>query len=111
MLIFTRSIITILVLTPTILILGRPHRLFTPLWPLHLARAALFAFGFSLFFAAFPFMGLAEVTTIFFSVPMMTALLAAIFLNETIGRHRIGALLIGFVGVLIAMNPTGDAFQ
>ena len=111
MLIFTRSVVTVLVLAPTILILGRPHRLFTPLWPLHLARAALFAFGFSLFYAAFPFMGLAEVTTIFFSAPLMTALLAAIFLNETIGRHRIGALLIGFVGVLIAMNPTGDAFQ
>ena len=111
MLIFTRSIITVLILTPTILILGRPHRLLTPLWPLHLARAALFAFGFSLFYAAFPFMGLAEVTTIFFSAPLMTALLAAIFLNETIGRHRIGALLIGFVGVLIAMNPAGDAFQ
>ncbi len=111
MLILTRSIVTVLVLTPTILVLGRPHRLFTPLWPLHLARAALFASGFSLFYAAFPFMGLAEVTTIFFAAPLMTALLAAIFLHETIGRHRIGALVAGFVGVLIAMNPTGEAFS
>ena len=111
MLIFTRSVVTVLVLTPTILFLGKPHRLFTPLWPLHLARAALFAFGFSLFYAAFPFMGLAEVTTIFFAAPLMTALLAAIFLRETIGRHRICALVIGFAGVLIAMNPTGEAFQ
>ncbi len=111
MLILTRSVVTVLVLTPTILFLGRPHRLFTPLWPLHLARAALFAFGFSLFYAAFPFMGLAEVTTIFFAAPLMTALLAAIFLHETIGRHRIGALVVGFAGVLIAMSPASDAFQ
>jgi drug/metabolite transporter (DMT)-like permease len=111
MLILTRSVVTVTVLTPTILLLGRPHRLATPLWPLHAARASLFAFGFSLFYAAFPFMGLAEVTTIFFAAPLMTAGLAAIFLKETIGRHRIGALAVGFVGVLIAMNPTGDAFQ
>ncbi|MEZ5875598.1 MAG: DMT family transporter [Hyphomicrobiales bacterium] len=111
MLIFVRSVVTVTVLTPTILFLGRPHRLFTPLWPLHLARATLFAFGFSLFYAAFPFMGLAEVTTIFFAAPLITAGLAAIFLHETIGLHRIAALAVGFVGVLIAMNPTGDAFQ
>jgi drug/metabolite transporter (DMT)-like permease len=111
MLILARSVVTVIVLTPTIVILGRPHRLMTPLWPLHLARAALFAFGFSLFYAAFPFMSLAEVTTIFFAAPLMTAGLAAIFLQETIGLHRIGALTVGFIGVLIAMNPTGDAFQ
>ncbi len=111
MLILTRSIIAIVLLTPTILFIGAPHRLITPLWPLHLARAALFALGFSLFYTAFPFMGLAEVTTIFFAAPLMTAALAAIFLHETIGRYRIGALALGFIGVLIAMNPTGDALQ
>lgn len=111
MLILTRSIVTIIVLTPTILVLGGPHRLITPLWPLHLARAVLFALGFSLFYTAFPFMGLAEVTTIFFAAPLMTAVLAAIFLRETIGVHRIAALTFGFLGVLIAMAPTSDAFQ
>ena len=51
-------------------------------------------------------MGLAEVTTIFFSAPLMTALLAAIFLNETIGRHHIG-VLIAIAGVFIV--PMGYA--
>ena len=110
MLICVRSLVTILILTPLIVILGKPHRFLTPLWPLHLLRAGLFALGFSLFYAAFPFMGLAEVTTIFFSAPLITALLAALFLKETIGPHRIGALVIGFIGVIIAMNPTGDTF-
>ena len=109
-LILARSVVAVLILTPTILYLGRPHRLITPFWPWHLARAALFAFGFSLFYAAFPFMGLAEVTTIFFAAPLMTAALAAVFLRETIGMHRIGALAVGFIGVVIAMNPT-DGFN
>ena len=110
MLICIRSCVALLVLVPLIIALGGPHRLLTPLWPLHLLRAALFALGFSLFYAAFPFMGLAEVTTIFFSAPLITALLASLMLKETIGPHRIAALVVGFVGVIIAMNPAGDTF-
>lgn len=110
-LIFARSVITVLLLTPLIVALGPPHRLLTPLWPLHLARAVLFASGFTLFYAAFPFMGLAEVSTIFFSAPLFTALLAALWLGERIGVHRIAALCIGFAGVVIAMTPSGGAFQ
>lgn len=109
-LIFARAVVTLLVLVPAILLLGKPHRLLTPLWPWHLLRAALFAVGFSLFYAAFPFMGLAEVSTIFFSAPLITATLAAVFLKESIGLHRLAALLIGFAGVVIAMNPTGEGF-
>lgn len=102
---------SVLVLLPLVVLLGGPHRLLTPLWHLHLARAALFATGFSLFYAAFPFMGLAEVTTIFFAAPLITALMAALWLRETIGPHRMGALVVGFAGVLIAMNPAGEAFS
>jgi drug/metabolite transporter (DMT)-like permease len=109
-LIFARSVVTVLLLVPVIMVLGRPYRLLTPLWPWHLLRAALFATGFTLFYAAFPFMGLAEVTTIFFSAPLITACLAALFLHEIIGWHRISALLIGFGGVTIAINPAGDSF-
>ncbi len=109
-LIFVRSIVTLVLLVPVMLWLGGTHRILTPLWPLHLARAVLLAAGFSLFYAAFPFMGLAEVTTIFFSAPLMTVLLAAVVLRETIGWHRIAALLVGFAGVVIAMNPAGENF-
>lgn len=111
LLIFTRSVVSVLVLVPLIVWLGYPHRLRTPLWPIHLVRGALFACGFSLFYAAFPFMGLAEVSTIFFSAPLFTALFAAVFLGETIGRHRIAALTVGFAGVVIAVNPTASGFS
>lgn len=111
MLIAARGVMAIATLGPAIAYLGPPYRLFSPLWPLHLLRAALFATGFSFFYAAFPFMGLAEISTIFFSAPLITALLAALLLGEQIGPHRIGALIIGFLGVVIAMNPTSGAFH
>lgn len=110
-LLFARSLVAVVVLAPLIRLLGSPHRLFTPLWPLHLARGALFTVGFSAFYAAFPFMGLAEVSTIFYSAPLITAALSALWLRETIGPHRMGALGVGFVGVVIAMNPGGETFS
>ena len=76
MLIFVRSIVAFIVLVPLVACLGKPHRILTPLWPWYLARAFLFASGFAMFYSAFPFMGLAEVTTLFFAAPLMTATLA-----------------------------------
>ncbi len=111
MLIGVRGVMALMILGPIILYLGGPHRLFSPLWPLHLLRAALFASGFTCFYTAFPFMGLAEISTIFFSAPLIIALMAAVFLGERIGLYRIGCLVVGFIGVVIAMNPTSDAFQ
>ncbi len=110
-LLLVRAVVCSLVMVPMILYLGPPHRLMTPLWPLHVARALPFAFGFSLYYAAFPFMTLAAVTTIFFAAPLLTAVFASIFLKEHIGIHRISALVFGFVGVIIAMKPGADSFQ
>ena len=110
-LLLARAVVCSLIMVPLILYLGSPHRIFTPLWPLHLARATLFACGFSLYYTAFPFMTLAAVTTIFFAAPLITAVFAAVFLKEQIGVHRISALLLGFVGVIIAMKPGADSFQ
>jgi drug/metabolite transporter (DMT)-like permease len=110
MLIFVRSIVALTTLLPLVLWLGAPHRIFTPLWPWYLARSILFASGFAMFYAAFPFMGLAEVTTLFFAAPLMTATLASLFLQEKIGLHRAAALLVGFAGVVIAMNPASGNF-
>ncbi|NVO58077.1 DMT family transporter [Rhodobacteraceae bacterium B1Z28] len=111
MLIFTRACVSVAILGPLIACLGEKHRFFTALWPIHLVRAALFTSGFAMFYAAFPFMGLAEVSTIFFSAPLFTAVLAALFLGERMGRHRIGALAVGFLGMLTAMAPGHGSFQ
>ena len=110
-LLLVRAVVCALVMIPLILCLGSPHRILTPLWGLHLVRAMLFAFGFSLYYAAFPFMTLAAVTTIFFAAPLITAVFAAVFLKERIGVHRISALVLGLVGVVIAMKPGADSFQ
>ena len=109
MLISARALVSAIILIP--LIIWLKGRLYTALWPIHLARAFLFTTGFTMFYTAFPFMGLAEVSTIFFSAPLFTALLAVVFLKERLGIHRVAAVFVGFVGVLIAMAPDAGQFR
>ena len=111
LLIGVRAVITAAILIPVILILGGEHRLTTPYWRLYVLRGALFAVGFSLFYAGFPYMTFASLVTIFFAAPLITAVLAAVFLGESIGIHRKVALAVGFLGVIISMRPGSDSFQ
>jgi drug/metabolite transporter (DMT)-like permease len=48
---------------------------------------------------------LAEATAIGFSVPIFATLLAATVLGEPTGRWRWGAVLVGFLGVLLIVQP------
>ncbi len=56
-------------------------------------------------FAALQYLQLAETASIFFSTPLMVAVLAVPLLGEHIGPRRWSAILIGFVGVMIVVRP------
>lgn len=56
-------------------------------------------------FTAVWLMPLAEATTITFTQPMITAILAALFLGERLRPAAIGATLVAFVGVIIVLRP------
>ncbi|MEM7113370.1 MAG: DMT family transporter [Chloroflexota bacterium] len=65
---------------------------------------------------AFFFMGLAALPyglsiAIFFAGPLFITALSAPMLGETVGWQRWLAVLVGFVGVLIMMRPTGSSFE
>ena len=54
---------------------------------------------------------LSENIAIAHSAPIIDALLAVPILGEKIGMHRILAITIGFVGVLVIIKPGTDLFQ
>lgn len=56
-------------------------------------------------FTAIMLMPLAEATTITFTQPMITAVLAAVFLSERIKPAAIAATLLAFIGVVIVLRP------
>ncbi len=51
---------------------------------------------------------LAHATTIGFATPIFATFFAALLLREPTGRYRLGAVSLGFFGVLIAMRPSGE---
>jgi drug/metabolite transporter (DMT)-like permease len=61
-------------------------------------------------FTAVIHMPLAEATAIFFAKSFFVTIFAVIFLGEIVGAYRWGAVLIGFVGVLIMLQPGTDNF-
>ncbi len=54
---------------------------------------------------------LSENIAIAHSAPIIAALLAFPILGEKIGIHRVAAIVIGFIGVLIIVKPGTDLFQ
>lgn len=59
-------------------------------------------------FAAFAAMPMADTTAFLFTASLFIPVLGIIFLKETVGPYRWGAVLIGFIGVVIMLNPTGN---
>ena len=75
----------------------------------HVGRMALGLVAMALNFLAFILLPLAEATTIGFSVPIFSVVLAALLLGEPTGRWRWGAVAAGFAGVLLIVQPgSGD---
>jgi S-adenosylmethionine uptake transporter len=69
-------------------------------------RAALMLVAWLLFYNAARHLGLAELTTLYFSAPIIVILLSILILKEKVGAGRWIACVGGFVGVVVAANPT-----
>ncbi|HSG75943.1 MAG TPA: DMT family transporter [Burkholderiales bacterium] len=79
------------------------------LWPkapgLQLVRGMFHTGGMMLWFAALPFVTLAELTAIGFSGPIFICIGAVLFLSERMTGARWTAVLVGFAGVLLVVKP------
>ena len=56
-------------------------------------------------------MPFANVTAILQILPMTVTLAAAIIFKEKVGAFRISLILLGFLGVILIINPTKDGFN
>ncbi len=76
--------------------------------PMHLVRVLLVTVDIACFYWAVNFLPLADVMTIYMAAPLIVTALSVLFLGETVGWRRWAAVLTGFVGVVVVLNPTGQ---
>lgn len=82
------------------------------LWhPMVLWRAVGEAGGTFFFLSALFEMPIANVTAVLQILPLTITLAAALFLGETVGWRRYGAIIVGLFGVLLIVKPGTDGFN
>ena len=72
---------------------------------LHASRTAVGTTGMILNFITISLLPLAETQALWFTTPLFATILSAIILRETVGIHRWSAVALGFIGVLIVVQP------
>ncbi|MFT6023097.1 MAG: S-adenosylmethionine uptake transporter [Ascidiaceihabitans sp.] len=74
-----------------------------PIW--HATRGLLIVASNMAFFVAIAALPLADATALFFAAPLFITLLSIPVLGEKVGPLRLGAVVFGFVGVIIMQRP------
>jgi drug/metabolite transporter (DMT)-like permease len=74
----------------------------------HARRATMGLIGMACNFGGMIFLPMAEATTINLSVPIFAVIFAALLLGEPTGWQRWSAVIIGFLGVLVVLNPAAS---
>jgi len=92
-------------------ILLRDRALFRTHYPGgHLLRGVLGLFMLFAVGECFRELQLADAYTLFFAAPLLMTLLSGPILGEAAGKVRIGAALVGFLGVVVVLEPSPSGF-
>lgn len=102
-----RQAIMLAIVAPTIL-RGLPGSLATKRPGLQLTRILFASTAMLCGFTAIIEMPLADATAISFSKTFFITIFAIWLLGETVGVHRWGATIIGFLGVVLMLRPDGE---
>ena len=77
--------------------------------PILMLCRGLFGFAsYTCYYLAVAAMPLAEVATITFTMPLFVTAMSALLLGEKVGLRRWSAVVVGFIGVLIILSPSGE---
>ncbi|MCH2163242.1 MAG: DMT family transporter [Marinovum sp.] len=103
--IFSRSLIGVLFSLVFVQMEGGFSILRTKTPGLHVVRGLLVIVANMTFYAAVAVMPLAQATALFFVAPLFITLLSIPILGEKVGPKRLGAVVVGFMGVVVMQQP------
>lgn len=105
-----RFIVQCAMMVPFVWIMGLSLRVARAQWLALVFRSALLLISTFCFIAAIRVMPLADALAIVFVAPFVVLLVGKFYLGEDVGRRRVGAAIVGFVGVLFVIQPSFAAF-
>ena len=105
-----RFVVQCVLMAPFIWFMGLTLRVARGQWLALVSRALLLLSATFCFIAAIRVMPLADALAIVFVAPFIVLLLGKFYLKEDVGARRVGAALVGFVGVLFVIQPSFAAF-
>ena len=105
MLILVRFAVQALVLLPIVWATGMGLRLPAGTLWLTLLRSALHIIGIGLMFSALRYLPLADALAIAFVMPFILLLLGYFVMGEEVGAQRMAAVVVGFGGTLLVIQP------
>jgi drug/metabolite transporter (DMT)-like permease len=105
-----RSAAAAAVLVPVLRTSGLKQAMWMPRPWLETLRVGLATAETICFYAAVSVLPLADAVTYYLAGPIYVTLIAALFLGEKVGWRRWTAVLVGFGGVVLALQPTTGIF-
>ena len=101
---FFRNLFGLIVIAPWFIKYGL-EPLKTKKIKLHMARSFFNVIAMLSFFYSLSIAPLADVASLAFTAPLFASILAVVFLKEIIGIKRIMAIILGFIGAIIVIDP------
>ncbi|KGL01726.1 DMT family transporter [Thalassobacter sp. 16PALIMAR09] len=105
-----RFLVQCVLMAPFVWIMGLSLAVARSQWLALCSRAALLLASTFCFIAAIRVMPLADALAIVFIAPFIVLLVGKFSFSEDVGPRRVGAAMVGFVGVLFVIQPSFAAF-
>lgn len=111
MVVWLRFVMHAVVASAVLLPLRGARLVMTRYWRWHVVRALMFITMTGINVWALQYLQLTVTSSIFFSVPIIIAVMGALFFHERLDAGRWAAILVGFAGVLFIVRPGSAGFH
>lgn len=105
-----RFVVQCVLMAPLVWLMGLSVRVARSQLPALVLRAVFLLVSTFCFIAAISVMPLADALAIAFIAPFIVLLVGKFYLGEDVGPRRVGAAIVGFIGVLFVIQPSFAAF-
>jgi len=78
---------------------------------IHFFRAVLMFLAMLAFITSLKYLSLVVMYSVAFTAPLMLTIGANLFLNEKVGWRRYTAIILGFIGVIISLDPLSETLS